>query len=135
VVSTRNLLRLTPGERALAAASLLLVPLAALLGRTLHMSRALKTTAAAARVLPIAGNSAGRAAIIVDGAGSCLRARCLTKALVLHAVLERLDLPSQVVVGAAFSGGALRSHAWVERDGKSLLGSTDGWTTIWKSST
>jgi hypothetical protein len=39
-----------------------------------------------------------------------------------------------VVVGAAFHGGELRSHAWVERDGKSVLGSTAGWTTVWKSS-
>jgi hypothetical protein len=131
----RNLFRLAAPERALAAAAVLLVPAAALMGRALHVSRASRVTTALAAALPIGNVGAGRAAMIVNAASSLLRARCLTRAIVLHAVLERLGVESQVVIGASFRDGEFRSHAWVEREGKSVLESTAGWTAVWKSST
>jgi len=117
----------------LAGSVLLLVPFAAMIARRRRLPHAVSSTDALARRLPLGGSSGGeRAARLVDGIGRRVRARCLTRALVLHAVLNRLGMASQVVVGTALQEGQLRSHAWVERDGRSLLGSTAEWTAIWR---
>jgi hypothetical protein len=119
----------------LAGGVLLLVPLAALIARCCLLTRAVSTIDALAWRLPIGGAHSGeRAARFVDGIGRRVRARCLTKALVLHAVLNRMGTASQLVVGASLQSGRLRSHAWVERNGQSLLGSTAEWMTVWRIS-
>jgi hypothetical protein len=116
----------------LAGSVLLLVPFAAMIARRRQLPHAVSSTDALAWRLPLGSPSGERAARLVDGIGRRVRARCLTRALVLHAVLNRLGMASQVVVGTSLQEGLLRSHAWVERDGRSLLGSTAEWTAIWR---
>jgi hypothetical protein len=126
--------RLTPSDAAVAAAALLLVPFAAASSRLVPLPRAVSIVCRLARWLPLGPRSGDQqSARIVNGATSRVGARCLTRALVLNAVLSRTGIPSQVVVGASSQGGQLNSHAWVERDGESLLGSTAGWTAMWRS--
>ena len=133
MAETHSSIRRFVSDVQLAGSVLLLVPFAALTARRCRLPHAVSSTDAFAWRLPIDGSLSGeRAARLVDGIGRRVRARCLTKALVLHAVLNRLGTASQVVVGASLDTGQLRSHAWVERDGQSLLGSTAEWTTIWR---
>ena len=52
-----------------------------------------------------------------------LDATCLKKALVLHAMLTRRGFNSQLLIGAARAEtGQLDAHAWLECQGKVLLG-------------
>lgn len=52
-----------------------------------------------------------------------LDATCLKKALVLQAVLARRGFKSQLLIGAAKAeNGQLDAHAWLECQGKILLG-------------
>jgi len=133
VAETHSPLRWVGSDLPFAGSVLLLMPFAALTARCCRLPRAVSITGAFARRLPMLGSQSGeRAARLVDRVARLGRARCLTKALVLHAVLNRLGTASQLVVGASLQAGRLRSHAWVERDGHSLLGSTAGWTTIWR---
>lgn len=133
MTETHSSIRRLASDVQLAGIVLLLLPFAALTARRRLLPRAVATIDALAWRLPVAACQNGeRAARLVDGIGRRIRARCLTKALVLHAVLNRLGTASQVVVGASIQAGQLRSHAWVERDGQSLLGSTVEWTTIWR---
>ena len=130
----RNGVRLTPSDAVVAAAALLLVPVAAASSRLVPLPRAVSIMCRLARWLPIGPRAGDRqAARIVNGATSRVGARCLTRALVLNAVLSRTGIQSQVVVGTSSHGGQLKSHAWVERNGESLLGSTAGWTAMWRS--
>ena len=139
---THNGARLTPSDAVVVAAALLLVPFAAASGRLVPLPRAVAFMRRVARWLPACGVrsciSTSDVEIqdltpIVNGTTARVGARCLTRALVLNAVLSRKGIPSQVVVGASTDGGQLKSHAWVERDGESLLGSTAGWTAMWRS--
>ena len=51
------------------------------------------------------------------------RGRCLARALAAEVLLERTVHVPRLVIGiAAPENGALRSHAWVERDGRILIG-------------
>jgi Transglutaminase-like superfamily len=130
----RSVFRLTPSEAVLAGAALLLVPLAAASSRLVRLPRVVSIMCRLARCLPISPQAGDQETTrIVNGATSRVGARCLTRALVLHAMLSRAGVPSQVVVGASSRGGQLRSHAWVERDGESLLGSTADWKAMWRS--
>ena len=111
----------------------MLVPVAAVMGRIVRLQRAVELTSMVARWLPCGDLADDRhTAEIVSDTATRLGARCLTKALVLHAVLECTGRDSHLVVGASLQDGQLRSHAWVERDGESLLGSTAGWATVWR---
>ena len=133
MAETISSIRQLVSEVPLAGSVLLLVPFAALTARRRRLPHAVSTTDAFAWWLPIGGSHNGeRATRLVVGISRRVRARCLTRALVLHAVLNRLGTASDVVVGASLQGGQLRSHAWVERNGQSLLGSTAEWTTIWR---
>ena len=126
--------RVTPAEAALAGLALLLVPVAALSSRVVPLPRAVSLVCGLARWLPIASIAeSGETARIVNGAAARIGARCLTRALVVHAVLRRAGVVSRVVVGASRSGAQLKSHAWVERDGESVSGSTGDWLTMWRS--
>ena len=129
-----NGVRFTPSDAVVAAAALLLVPFAAASSRLVPLPRAVSIMSRLARWLPIGARPGDQqAARVVNGATSRVGARCLTRALVLNAVLSRTGIPSQVVVGTSSHGGQLKSHAWVERNGESLLGSTAGWTAMWRS--
>jgi hypothetical protein len=53
-------------------------------------------------------------------------ATCLTQALAAKVLLERRGYPARVRVGISRTGGApLLAHAWVESEGRILLGGTD----------
>lgn len=47
---------------------------------------------------------------------------CLTQALALHRLLSRYRYPSVVQVGVRNIDGRFTAHAWVEYDGRPLLG-------------
>jgi hypothetical protein len=51
-----------------------------------------------------------------------LRPTCLKKALVLFAMLARRGVKAQVIVGAAKTDGKLDAHAWIEHEGRVVLG-------------
>jgi hypothetical protein len=51
-----------------------------------------------------------------------LRPTCLKKALVLFALLARRGVKARVVVGTAKSDGKLDAHAWIEHEGRVILG-------------
>ena len=51
------------------------------------------------------------------------RGRCLARALAADALLDRAGTPHRLVIGVATEApGTLRSHAWIERNGRVLLG-------------
>jgi len=51
-----------------------------------------------------------------------IRPTCLKKALVLLALLARRGVKAQVIVGTAKSNGKLNAHAWIEHEGRLILG-------------
>jgi hypothetical protein len=50
---------------------------------------------------------------------------CLGRALVAELLLETVERPLTVIIGVAAGAGGLRSHAWIERNGRVLLGGDD----------
>jgi hypothetical protein len=50
------------------------------------------------------------------------RATCLTQAIALHLMLARRGADSELVVGVASTEGRFEAHAWVDRDGRVLIG-------------
>jgi hypothetical protein len=63
-----------------------------------------------------AGSDLDRAVGMVEAVTARLSGRCLTRALVLQAVLGRRGAESDLCIGAA-RRNAFRAHAWVERGG------------------
>lgn len=56
-------------------------------------------------------------------------ASCLTQALAARRLLAEAGLDSDLRIGVARGGdGAFEAHAWLERDGRVLLGDVDGMT-------
>lgn len=49
---------------------------------------------------------------------------CLTRALVAHRLLGRAGAGSQVQIGVARIDGEFQAHAWVECDGRVVIGKT-----------
>ena len=50
---------------------------------------------------------------------------CLSRALAVHAMLSRRGYPSRLHIGVVRGGeGELEGHAWVESDGRVLIGGT-----------
>ena len=50
-------------------------------------------------------------------------ASCLTQALALHLLCQRSGVATQLQIGVTRDpGGVFRAHAWVERNGKVLIG-------------
>lgn len=98
-------------------------PFAALGVHLLSPPRAVRLLKAAERLDAITLVSPERIAAIVDAVLSLLHAQCLTKALVLQRMLARRGFTSDVVVGVAHEGPALFAHAWLERDGRVVIGS------------
>ena len=129
--------RLTRHEWRVVLEAAALTPVAAAAVRGLPLPKAVGLLRRVARVRrasrPIGSGVASltpdRVATLVEWVGSVLSARCLVRALVLHAVLSRRGEPSEVVVGAApdgpapgVRGGGLLAHAWVEHQGTVLMG-------------
>lgn len=52
------------------------------------------------------------------------RATCLTQALALEALLRKQGYEAELRIGVARKGGRFRAHAWLEREGKILIGAT-----------
>lgn len=50
---------------------------------------------------------------------------CLTQALVLDSYLRRRGYPSRIALGVARGAGRLEAHAWVESEGRVVLGGED----------
>ncbi len=50
------------------------------------------------------------------------RATCLTQALAAQVLLGRAGIPTSVKIGVAKENGKFDAHAWLESDGKVLLG-------------
>jgi Transglutaminase-like superfamily len=54
------------------------------------------------------------------------QATCLTQALTLHILLRRRRLESKIHIGVAKTkGGPFESHAWVENEGRVVIGDFD----------
>jgi hypothetical protein len=123
---------LTSADAVVATGAVLLVPVAAASIRLMPLPRAMSLVSRLARCLPMPSISLDTARI-VNGAASRAGARCLTTAVVVHAILGRAGVASQVVIAAARQDGQLKSHAWVECDGRPVAGSTFGWNTLWRS--
>ena len=72
----------------------------------------------------VASGSPERAAYCVELASRLhpLHATCLKKALVLYALLARRGFEVQLVIGAARDGRRLDAHAWLEHQGRIILG-------------
>jgi len=123
--------QLTSPEWQIAAEACITAPVAALAVRALAPSRALRLFTP--RVSRHPELSVARIAAIVDAVLTLARARCLTKALVLHNLLLKRGIASEVVVGVAIEDRSMRAHAWVERDGRVLIGAGEReYTTMWR---
>jgi len=69
-----------------------------------------------------------RIAWCVDVAGKYLPdgRNCLVQALSMHALMERRGRPSRLRIGVTKGyDGELKAHAWVESDGKIVIGGTE----------
>jgi hypothetical protein len=116
------------GWRALAA-SAMLAPIAATLSRLVPLDRAVRLIDR----LPLMSDRT-LAPADVAALVSLLPATCLTKALVLHALLRRGGTDSTIVVGAARIDGSFRAHAWVEVGGRTVLGdSATAYAPLWSA--
>jgi hypothetical protein len=62
-----------------------------------------------------------------------LRPTCLKKALVLLALLARRGVKARVIIGAAKSDGKLDAHAWIEHQGRVIMGgpARDRYSTLY----
>lgn len=124
----RRWLALSPAERAIVHRSLLLLPVVELLLKTHGMGRAhvwLESRAPLA-VRDTAALAPLKIAILVDAAACFLRARCLTRSLVLWHWLRDRGAPAEIRLGVSKrADGGLSAHAWVEFDGLPLNAGQD----------
>ena len=112
--------RLPAAERALLIGACALLPAVAAGLRLLSLKTLLRLLARPRGVG--AAIPPERAAVLVEAVAARLplRATCLARSLVLHALLGRLGIDTHLVIGAAPAGGALEAHAWVEHRGVPL---------------
>ena len=66
---------------------------------------------------------ASRLAAIVDAIMAVFRAPCLVRALVLQRLLAGRGYGSSLVVGASLTCTQFKAHAWLERAGRTVIGS------------
>ena len=101
----------------------MLTPVASLTLRIVPIARAARM-AQGILTAPAGSGRPGpeRIAALVRFAVSRLGGRCLTQAVVLHAILARRGIGSQVFIGAARIDGSFRAHAWLKADGSVLIG-------------
>jgi hypothetical protein len=121
--------RLTWGERLLLLQAVALLPTTAL---ALRLAGFRRCQAALARVAPLTAgrdaadgraiNEGRRVARMVDTAarhGPC-RAACLTRSLLLWALLRRRGIDGDLRIGVRKEAGRFQAHAWVELRGTVL---------------
>jgi hypothetical protein len=113
--SLRKVRALAPPERRVAIEAGLLLPIAAAAIRCMSVDHSSRALGRILGLLP-AGASVepGRAARLVAAAGSRIGAKCLSRALVLHTILERRGSRTDLVIGAVRDAAGLRAHAWLE---------------------
>lgn len=76
-------------------------------------------------VLPNGPQTVRRAREAVDRASTCVHGgdNCLVRALTLHTLLAHRKIPSEVRIGfAATATGVKEGHAWLEHEGRVLIG-------------
>lgn len=61
----------------------------------------------------------------VAGRYTPVKATCLRQALVLHRILGRSGIETDLRIGVARQDEDLEAHAWLERDGKPIFGVSD----------
>lgn len=117
---------LPPSERRTLLAALWLLPACSAALRTLGLAR-VQRMLAAIRPLPREAIDPRRVSYCVDAAARQLpvRSSCLTRSLVLHGLLLRRGLASEVRVGVRLADGRLDAHAWVESAGAPLNDAPD----------
>jgi hypothetical protein len=117
---------LPPDERRALVAALWLLPACSAALRTLGLAR-VRRLLAAIRPIPGEGPDPRRISYCVDAAASQLliRPSCLTRSLVLHGLLVRRGIASEVRIGVRFADGRLDAHAWVECAGAPLNAAAD----------
>jgi hypothetical protein len=71
---------------------------------------------------------ASRLAWLVETAGRYCPAgtSCLKEALVLSWLMARRGMPATLRIGVGRQGGMFAAHAWLERDGRIILGGSGG---------
>lgn len=126
-----KLRRLTGRERALLLQAWLLLLLADLALRALPFSFVLRYCR---RPGGVRGNPAAdpslpalRVASLVEKAGRYCPAgtSCLKEALVLSHLLARRGVPTRLRIGVGRQAEAFAAHAWLEQDGRVILGGKD----------
>ena len=114
--------RLEARERALAARAWLWLAAADALLRTLPFGAARRVLKHASRPRPGATTTPDECARAVARAGRLLPpSTCLSRALAGACLLERGGRAATVAIGVA-SGAPFRAHAWLECDGRILVG-------------
>ena len=119
----RKYFALSPAARTLVLYSLVLLPAVALSLRACGMAR----TGALLKRLGRAGAcdsgtlAPREIARLVDAAAAFLRARCLSRSLVLWHFVRNRGAPAEIRLGVSrLADGKLSAHAWLEYDGLPL---------------
>ncbi|MFC1500045.1 lasso peptide biosynthesis B2 protein [Candidatus Zixiibacteriota bacterium] len=65
-----------------------------------------------------------RTAWLVERAGrfAPVRSTCLKESLILHRILDRHQISSDLRIGVLRTNGELQAHAWLERNGVPIFG-------------
>lgn len=127
----RKFLGLPPGDRRLLIRAALLVPAVRLILWLLPFQSSIRMLE---KRVPGRGGRAGddplpdRIVWAVEAAARYVpRATCLTQALAAQTLLNREGFPAELRIGVAKDGnGRLQAHAWLEKDGKILMGDCQG---------
>ena len=128
---------LSRAERHLLAEAWLLSLVVAAGLRWLRFNRLLRLLERLREVRPsasVSDISPGRAARLVETAAArAVAPTCLTKALVLHEVLQRRGVETELLISAKRANGLFEAHAWLRHGDQVLLGGgeRDGYTPLW----
>ena len=128
---------LTPSERRLLAEAWVLSVVVATGLRVLRFNRLLallERLRTVGRVTATTDVTPHRAAKLVEAAASRTPATtCLTNALVLHEILWRRGVETEVLIGAKPAGAAIEAHAWLRHRNEALLGGDGtGYVPLWQ---
>jgi hypothetical protein len=117
---------LTPSRRRLITQAGVAVPLASLSVWSLGPRRARALMARLPWRLPV-GDDVGDVGWAVEAVGSRIpTARCLVRAVAAEAILDRGGRQPEIHVGARRgSRGELEAHAWVEAEGRVIVGADE----------
>ncbi|MBC5765306.1 lasso peptide biosynthesis B2 protein [Ramlibacter albus] len=103
------------------AAASLLLPVVALLVKVVGYARLMAhiERGGVARAVPSRDvvREIGRA-VNIAGLHGLVRVRCLSRSILLHWLLRRSGVQSQLRIGVRADRGGIRAHAWIELDGE-----------------